>query len=490
MLAFVVLFPFRRSSHAIDRILRRSSLSSHSGPLAPLVGGFSASSAGRGNEGSVRPDVIVPVSRLGCAQVGNRRVPLGCRQLASLASSTGGGDRDRGCVRVLRGRLLVCHSGERAGLLGLPVGPLSLREGGKHVIDLVGDVPQVAEHRTQSLDVGHGLVLHSVLLAELSGPLDDLGLLVLGHRGEQVVLNLTVEVAHPPVHKPVAVHVHRVIDSVLSPGALLVGLGGGQMSVVEGEVAEQIDARDEQRSEESPGRQEPPVHGESAGVVDDVTRGDNDGSQGIGALEEVFTGVEVEMPEEYVEDGGDGKECVVLVAQPPVGSHVDAATSLQSLLVKSNEGEGIYINVEVFFLRSGVVLGVHGVPLRSRSDEAEGDGDLLNQLIEPDLSCQGVVTTLVLHPPATTGGNAANENAQEKEVLSKEPKGERKHEHQLNETVNDVQVVGLEIPIVDESLSELLEICDQFSAPRVSGEVVVSPHGSRRDGLQPLVGLL
>ena len=60
---------------------------------------------------------------------------------------------------------------------------------------------------------------------------------ILGHGWEKVVLNLEIEVSHPPVDKPVIDAVSSVIGRVVDPRRMLVGSHDIAVRVTDGEVS-------------------------------------------------------------------------------------------------------------------------------------------------------------------------------------------------------------------------------------------------------------
>ena len=107
-------------------------------------------------------------------------------------------------------------------------------------LDSLADLVEVCESVTQAAEVTTAVVLEVVLLEELADELVEFNEFVLGHGGEEVVLDLVVEVPHPPVGEEVWGDVHSVVGSVLSPVHMLVSVENVEVCVGECEVDEDV----------------------------------------------------------------------------------------------------------------------------------------------------------------------------------------------------------------------------------------------------------
>jgi hypothetical protein len=84
---------------------------------------------------------------------------------------------------------------------------------------------QIRQHQLPSLKVPNSLILHAPFRAEGCHAAADLGLPVLRHLGEEMVLDLAVEVAHCPADQGVlGLDVDCVVDCVADPVWMVVFL--------------------------------------------------------------------------------------------------------------------------------------------------------------------------------------------------------------------------------------------------------------------------
>mmetsp|Transcript_49401 Transcript_49401/g.123907 ORF Transcript_49401/g.123907 Transcript_49401/m.123907 type:complete len:386 (+) Transcript_49401:262-1419(+) len=330
-----------------------------------------------------------------------------------------------------------------------------------------------------------------MVLAKLTNPGHELGLSVLRHGGEQVVLNLAVQVAHPPVDEGVRVDVDGVVDAVFDPVLVLVGPCGRQVGVVQAEVAEQVHAAHKHGHVE--GRQthqNRPVR-RARVKVRHVAQDHKQQSHRVTPPlpQDVFLGVEVEVPEEDVEHRRQRQEGQVLVADPPSRRHGSTTTALQRILVEGDEGQRVDVEVVVLLLWSGMVFVVHVVPLPAVCDEAEGDEDGLDGLVHRDDARQGVVAALVLDPPRPAASQAPDEHGQQHR-----PPGARLEQHEAHHEHRDdlhypeghVRQVGLE-PALRHQVAPQLSVVGQHLLRSLTlfHGLVGGPGGQR---LEDLVG--
>ena len=81
----------------------------------------------------------------------------------------------------------------------------------------VSDRLQILESQRNALEVTSAVIVQTIFRKELLHPQGEGGELVLGHAGEEVMLDLEVQIRHPPVDEDVVGAVHCVVGSVLRP---------------------------------------------------------------------------------------------------------------------------------------------------------------------------------------------------------------------------------------------------------------------------------
>mmetsp|Transcript_33729 Transcript_33729/g.54302 ORF Transcript_33729/g.54302 Transcript_33729/m.54302 type:complete len:370 (-) Transcript_33729:149-1258(-) len=331
----------------------------------------------------------------------------------------------------------------------------------------MSDVIEVVEGDSHRLRVRGLQVRDAVLGEELLHPLRDDWVAELRHRREEVVLDLEVEVAHPPVDplKGAGLHVHRVSRSVHDPGDVLVSFHDGEVGVRDREVDEDVGGADsvgEQRAEES--RPEPKdrwhvaedegpsrAHGEELAVV---------------LRAECVAGVQVELPEHsYHRADQVGKEHG-LHSEPPFAGR--GLLVRRSVEVEKDEGQRVQVHVVLELLRHCVVLVVLVSPPGRGHPAAEAVGDYLQRVVNCDVTGQRVVAPLVHEPPASSFSDTEDGEAGEVPSIEDQVQAEDMHKYDLCKAEEDVHVVRLE-----ESL--LFELGAKFY--KVSNQLIVVDHG-------------
>ena len=104
----------------------------------------------------------------------------------------------------------------------------------------MADGVQVRERLPQAREVGPHVVHQAVGLEERPHARRDVLVLELGHRREEVVLDLEVQVGHPPVAQGTGRDVRGVLRGVLDPVHELVRLGDRQVGMTQREVREDV----------------------------------------------------------------------------------------------------------------------------------------------------------------------------------------------------------------------------------------------------------
>jgi len=105
---------------------------------------------------------------------------------------------------------------------------------------VISHIVKVAEGGGETLCVGANVINHAVLLEKRLDPGDDERVPELGHAGEEVMLDLEVEVAHPPVAPPRGRDVGGVVGGVEDPVDVLVSIQGGLVGVAHREVDKDV----------------------------------------------------------------------------------------------------------------------------------------------------------------------------------------------------------------------------------------------------------
>ena len=133
------------------------------------------------------------------------------------------------------------------------------------------------------------------------------------------MLNLVVEVAHPPVAEPSGVDVDGVDSTVFEPVSIFVLFSDGKVSVRESEVEEDVSAahasRENISTNDLTNRSTKDLR--TVPIDEDGTHGEEDGFAPLsGQLAVDEAGVEDELPREGDEEAGDGSEEEGLSREP------------------------------------------------------------------------------------------------------------------------------------------------------------------------------
>lgn len=99
---------------------------------------------------------------------------------------------------------------------------------------------QITQCMTEAFKVGANVVFQPVLREKDLDVLGRLRMPELGHRREEMVLDLEVEPAHPPIAHDSRTKVRRVVRTILDPMHELIGVSSRQVSMREGTVREDI----------------------------------------------------------------------------------------------------------------------------------------------------------------------------------------------------------------------------------------------------------
>eukprot|EP00465_Bigelowiella_longifila_P004384 CAMPEP_0185276546 /NCGR_PEP_ID=MMETSP1359-20130426/56412_1 /TAXON_ID=552665 /ORGANISM="Bigelowiella longifila, Strain CCMP242" /LENGTH=384 /DNA_ID=CAMNT_0027870255 /DNA_START=157 /DNA_END=1312 /DNA_ORIENTATION=- len=328
-------------------------------------------------------------------------------------------------------------------------------------VESVADVVEVVEGDLHRLRVGGLQVGDPVLLKELLDPLRDDRVAELGHGREEVVLDLEVEVRHPPVHplERTGFDVHGVPGRVYHPGNVLVRLHDGEVRVRDGEVDEDVGGPDsvgEERAEE--GRPEP-EHGRH--VAEDEGPSQPHEEELVVVLRaEGVAGVEVELPEHSHHRADHVWEQHGLHSKPRLASR--GLLVRCGVEVEEDERERVQIYIVLELLWHGVVLVVLVSPPRGGHSAAEAVGYNLQRVINCDVPGQGVVASLVHQPTASSFYDSENGEAGEVPSVEDEVQAEHMHEDDLCKPEEHVRVVRLEETFLLEIGSQLYEISYQL----------------------------
>mmetsp|Transcript_31640 Transcript_31640/g.75290 ORF Transcript_31640/g.75290 Transcript_31640/m.75290 type:complete len:213 (+) Transcript_31640:206-844(+) len=174
------------------------------------------------------------------------------------------------------------------------------------VVVVVADLPQVEEGDAHALGVGPHVVLDAVLLEESTHARRDLRVAVLRHAGEEVMLDLEVEIGHPPVAPPAARAVGRVVGGVERPRDMLALGHDILVGVAHGEVGEDVGRAHSQVDEVE--RERVPEAGAAEGPVPDGVAHRHPSELEVVLNAQRVVGVEDELPGEGDQRGDDAPE--------------------------------------------------------------------------------------------------------------------------------------------------------------------------------------
>lgn len=110
---------------------------------------------------------------------------------------------------------------------------------------LLTHIVKIEESLKETAEVRASIIVQAMLLKEFLHPLACLRMPELRHRGKQVVLDLEIQVRHPPVGDGMAVQIRRVVARVLDPMKVLIWFRHRQVSVRHGKVGENVRCTEE-----------------------------------------------------------------------------------------------------------------------------------------------------------------------------------------------------------------------------------------------------
>mmetsp|Transcript_19822 Transcript_19822/g.53073 ORF Transcript_19822/g.53073 Transcript_19822/m.53073 type:complete len:273 (-) Transcript_19822:44-862(-) len=140
--------------------------------------------------------------------------------------------------------------------------------------------------------------------------------------------------------------------------------------------------------------------------------------------------MQVQGPEECHQKATDRNEEHTLHAQP--GLQDGAARLAQDTRVEGHERQGVEVHVVLQLLWCGVVLVVLVAPPRTRHATAHTVENDLQHPVSGDVARHRVVTSLVHQPPASSRGDADDEEAQQPD-----PRLRTEHEHVRSDELHD-----------------------------------------------------
>mmetsp|Transcript_21482 Transcript_21482/g.52457 ORF Transcript_21482/g.52457 Transcript_21482/m.52457 type:complete len:470 (-) Transcript_21482:25-1434(-) len=321
---------------------------------------------------------------------------------------------------------------------------------------LVAHLVQVDERAAQALPVRDAVVRVAVLLEQRAHARRDLALPELRHGREQVVFDLVVEVAHPPVAPPRALDVDGVVRRVLDPVRVRVGGGHRAVRVREREVEEDVRAAAPRHEQELRRREER----EDEHVAQRHAR-----ELVVGAAAQRVARVQVERPAEHDEERGDGREQHVLQAQPRARG-ARRALGARHLGVERDERQRAQVDVVLQLLRRGVVLVVLVVPVRRRHRVAEAVEEHLQLLVEERHARHRAVAALVHEPAAAAVADAEQRRAEQREAaVQHEVRRHGVHHDELDDAVHEVRARRLEVALALELRAQRREVVHHRVAP-------------------------
>mmetsp|Transcript_11663 Transcript_11663/g.30822 ORF Transcript_11663/g.30822 Transcript_11663/m.30822 type:complete len:348 (+) Transcript_11663:453-1496(+) len=306
-------------------------------------------------------------------------------------------------------------------------------------------------HRFQ---VSAAVVLHAVLLEHRANARGDDRVAVLRHGGEEVVLNLEVEVRHPPVAPPRAVHVHRVDCGVAHPVGVFVLLQRGKVCVRHGEVEENVVERDGIRGE---------VKGGGIARAERICERSNDGKAccerrhlGNVLRANYVARVKVELPTEPDELVGDGDEQPRLQLEPRL--ECGGVRAFEHILAEGDERERVEVNVVSHLLRRGVVLVVLVAPPRRGHAAAGSVQEYLQGTVHLDVPRERVVPTLVHEPTAPSLHDSNHDDGRRLVSLHPQCDAGDAHHGEFREPVHGVRIVRLEESFLFQLHSQFVKV--------------------------------
>ena len=243
--------------------------------------------------------------------------------------------------------------------------------------DVIAHLIEVLEGGSEAHRVRTDVVGETVVLEELLDSGGDEGVPELRHAGEEVVLNLEVEVGHEPVHPPRGGNVGRVLGGVVNPGDMLVSIERGLVGVAHREVDKDVHGPD-------------PVvgavqgnHGGEREVLQDHAKdeviADREG-EGLGdqTLPGNVPRVEEKLPADRDQEGGERNEEEGLEGDPRLGHGLVLLDLLGNGRVEGDQREGVQVDVVLQLLGSGVMPVVLRPPPRGGHAAPRSVGKLLN----------------------------------------------------------------------------------------------------------------
>jgi len=217
-----------------------------------------------------------------------------CRSAKGLAEHRG----------LLQSCLVTTAQAHLRGLLGVSSSLLLLvhlenlgQQGFTNATVFVTNIVEVLEGVVHGLEIGHGVVVQTMLLAQSLDTGRGLGLTELRHVGEQVVLDLEVQVAHDPVDKDVVGNVDSAQNSRANPVLLLLMKQNLLVSVAQSEVGKQVRASNGAPDQVRKDHAADALEDES--LVPDVVVEDQEDTIHPSFLAEDGNRVQIQLPEQH-----------------------------------------------------------------------------------------------------------------------------------------------------------------------------------------------
>mmetsp|Transcript_986 Transcript_986/g.2681 ORF Transcript_986/g.2681 Transcript_986/m.2681 type:complete len:377 (+) Transcript_986:272-1402(+) len=289
-----------------------------------------------------------------------------------------------------------------------------------------------------------------------------------------MVLDLEVEVGHPPVAERRRRDVRRVFRRVLDPVQVVVGVGHREVRVAQGEVGEDVGRRDLVVERVRRERRAP------AQVLEDDAEQEHVAERHRNELAVPFgpervARVEVHLPARRDEEARHGDEEVALQLQPtlrerPLGLGRDPG-------VERDERQRVEVDVVLELLGRRVVLVVLVPPPGAAHAAAHAVDDLLQKPVELDVARERVVARLVHEPAAAARDDAEDQNARvEVRRRHDEVRAQQVHCDDLADAVRDLARVGIEAALGLELRPQLgvarRQVRSAVAAARLQGGLV------------------
>jgi len=256
--------------------------------------------------------------------------------------------------------------------------------------------PHVRVGDAKAFRVWAHVVLDTVLLKQSLHTVADLGVAILRHRGKQMVLNLEIQVCHPPVAPPSVGAICGMVRRVQGPRDVLIFRDNVLMRVAHGEIREDVSGADRNVGRiQSEGSTESKVS--KCHVPENVAHSHVEDLNKIVHTKRVIWVLNELPPVRHEGADRTRKKQRCLSFEPELAK--SRANTLADEFVECDERQSLQVWVGSQFLRCRVVLVVLVAPIAARHTAAEAIHEHLDVAVDLDVPGERVVAAFCCSQP-------------------------------------------------------------------------------------------